>query len=117
MLKPKVWVATSILTLLAVSDAWADGCKCRVHDVNHDLDYGFALSIYGENHKYVENRDEVTVFGYDCWRPPHPPICWAEIDRTREPPASGWIRDDHVGCRCEGFVGATPRTPPPPPPE
>ncbi len=123
MLKPKVWVATALLTLLAVSDAWAQ-CECTVSGLNP----GFALSIwnsYGTNKfKYLQNKDVVNLVTRRCW--PRSGLCWADIDRLYRPPpasgslspASGWVRNDYVrSCKCNdnfGYGGTT-RSPPPPP--
>jgi hypothetical protein len=105
MLKPKVWVATAILTLLAVSHAWAQ-CECTVRD----LKPGFALSMWYDGafrQRYVENGDHVTLYGRKDG--------WDDIDRHRPPFTSGYIRGGHCQHQCGGFVGGTPRTPPPPP--
>jgi hypothetical protein len=117
MLKLKVWVATAMLTLLGVSDAWAAPCECKVQG----LDRGLALSIWNSNgtnaFKYLQNKDRVILVSRRCW--PRSGLCWADIDRLdRLPPASGWVRNDYVrSCQCDDNFGygGTPRSPPPPP--
>ena len=107
MLKPKVRVATAILTLLAVSNGWAaDGCDCWVGE----LKPGQALTMWydgGFKQRYVVSGDHVALYGRRNG--------WDYIDRYKPPFTSGYIRGGHCQKQCMSFVGDTPRTPPPPP--
>jgi hypothetical protein len=104
MLKPKAWVATAILTLLAVSDGWAD-CICTVNGLGGK---GYALSMWWGNNlrKYVEDGDIATLYRRDVCRSPK--WCWDLIERHRtdgwNPPPKGWVRAGNCQCGGRGDV-------------
>jgi hypothetical protein len=130
MLKPKLLVATAILTLVAVSDAWAQ-CACV-----GNLKFGLALSFFRGNTPtlhYVENGELVFIGRWSCpsgiaatldsdklVSAANRSKCWADVYRPlgkRGLPTSGWVRYEYLlRCRqCDDYAGrgVTPGSPPP----